>query len=213
MTRFINPIPLNLAGKTRITSGYGYRVHPVSGAKQSFHNGIDIGPASVVNKQPCLVVADGTVTYSKFSSSAGHFVCVRHNNGFSSRYLHLAERAVSVGKKVKQGDVVGKMGTTGQSTGPHLHLDMWIGVWPSGKNVNPMDYISNVWNPKVLDELLKKGVKKEVPKCKVYLDGKLVGEGILHEGRSYLPVRALENKRYVVDRWDDNTKSVYLKSV
>ncbi len=103
-----------------VTSPYGYRIHPILGRK-IFHEGIDIA-----NKKGTLVhaTADGVISSTKYSGSFGNNVLISHKYGFSTRYAHLSKILVDKGQKVKKGEVIGLMGSTGRSTGTHLHYEV-----------------------------------------------------------------------------------------
>ncbi len=103
-----------------VTSPFGYRIHPILGRK-IFHEGIDIA-----NKKGTLVhaTADGVVSDTKYSSSFGNNILIDHKYGFSTRYAHLSKLLVKDGQKVKKGEVIGLMGSTGRSTGTHLHYEV-----------------------------------------------------------------------------------------
>lgn len=119
---------------TRVSSPYGWRIHPVY-KDYRFHYGIDLSAASGT---PIYATRSGTVTVAKYSSSAGYYVNVDHGDGFTSRYLHMTHYIVSVGQKVSAGQVIGYVGSTGVSTGPHLHFSLYL----NGVTVNPADYIN-----------------------------------------------------------------------
>lgn len=126
---YIWPAP----GYSRITSEFGSRLHPILGVYKS-HNGIDIGAPSGAN----IVAADsGTVITSEYSSSFGNYVVISHGGGLATLYAHMSKRLVSVNDTVSQGDRIGLVGSTGLSTGPHLHFS----VLKNGQYVNPMDYL------------------------------------------------------------------------
>ena len=122
-----------LPGWYRISSPFGYRINPVSGRAQN-HGGIDI-PASGVT--PILAAKSGQVITSVYGSgsywSYGNYVVIDHGNGNSTLYAHMSSRAVSEGQMVTQGQVIGYVGTTGNSTGNHLHLEIRVG----GQRVDP----------------------------------------------------------------------------
>lgn len=122
-----------------VTSQYGPRIHPVTGNVYSFHYGIDLGiPAGV--KAPAA--ADGTVTFAGWSDGYGNYVVVEMADGTSFAYGHLDDIWVNVGDKVKKGDIVGLVGNTGVSTGPHMHIEHII----NGERVDPYDfYIKAGW--------------------------------------------------------------------
>lgn len=118
----------------RLSSPYGYRVHPVYGS-YSFHDGVDLaGPSGT----PIVATRGGTVTIAQFSSTAGYYVSINHGDGFSSVYMHMTHFIVSYGQQVQQGQVIGYMGSTGLSTGPHLHF----GLSYNGSSQNPAAYIN-----------------------------------------------------------------------
>ena len=122
-----------LPGWYRISSPFGYRINPVSGRAQN-HGGIDI-PAN--GGTPILAAKSGQVITSVYGSgsywSYGNYVVIDHGNGNSTLYAHMSSRAVSEGQMVKQGQVIGYVGTTGNSTGNHLHLEIRVG----GQRVDP----------------------------------------------------------------------------
>jgi len=122
----------------RITSGYGVREHPKYG-KQMFHSGIDI---SIAQGTPVNVTADGIVSYAGWADRGGNIVVVEHGYGFSSAYAHNSKINVKIGQMVKRGDVIAYSGSTGVSTGPHLHYE----VWKSGQSINPVAYLRDHLN-------------------------------------------------------------------
>lgn len=134
------PSPPSSAGWIRpcsyikLTSPFGYRLHPVSGGWK-MHYGVDLcGPTGT----PIYASRAGVVTIAAPSSSAGNYVTINHGDGFSSVYMHMTNYIVSVGQYVNQGQVIGYMGSTGISTGSHLHF----GIAYNGTYVNPCDYVS-----------------------------------------------------------------------
>ena len=128
--KFIWPCP----SSSRITSGFGGRESPTEGASSN-HQGIDIGAPTGSN---IVAAADGTVTISTYSYSAGNYLMLNHGGGVSTVYMHCSQLLVSAGDTVKQGQVIAKVGSTGYSTGPHLHF----GVRLNGSYVNPAKYVS-----------------------------------------------------------------------
>ncbi|QFI14397.1 peptidoglycan DD-metalloendopeptidase family protein [Borrelia sp. CA_690] len=117
-----------------ITSGYGYRPDPFTGVI-SFHNGIDI--ANLANT-PIKASREGIVVTVGFNAGGyGKYIVISHSNGFQTLYAHLNSFAVKVGKKVSRGAVIGYMGSTGYSTGNHLHFT----IFKNGKTENPMKYL------------------------------------------------------------------------
>ena len=123
------PVP----GYSRISSPYGYRIHPVTGAS-SIHTGIDI-PAPTGT--PVTAYDSGTVIYSGVQGTYGNTVMIRHNDGKVTLYAHNSALNVSVGQTVQKGQVVAKIGSTGRSTGPHLHFEIRV----NGSHTNPMNYL------------------------------------------------------------------------
>ena len=117
-----------------LSSPYGWRIHPVYGYPK-FHTGVDLaGPQGT----PILASRAGTVTAATYNSGSGYYVTVNHGDGFSTSYLHMTHYIVGVGDYVQAGQVVGYMGSTGVSTGPHLHFTIYY----NGNTVNPANYIS-----------------------------------------------------------------------
>lgn len=112
----------------RYSSGYGYR-------DGSFHAGVDW---SCSQGTPVMAAASGTVIRAGWYSGYGYCVDIRHSNGTMTRYGHLSSISVSNGQSVSQGQVIAKSGNTGQSSGPHLHFEIWI----NGSTVNPLNYVN-----------------------------------------------------------------------
>lgn len=129
-----------LPGWYSISSPFGYRINPVSGRAQN-HSGIDI-PAN--GGTPILAAKSGQVITSVYGSGAywsyGNYVVIDHGNGNSTLYAHMSSRAVSEGQMVKQGQVIGYVGTTGNTTGNHLHLEIRVG----GQRINPVSKFPDV---------------------------------------------------------------------
>ncbi|MFI0546013.1 MAG: M23 family metallopeptidase [Brachymonas sp.] len=107
---------------TRITSGFGMREHPVWGGQRQ-HKGVDYGAPMGT---PVMGVADGTVKFAGWQNGYGNAVEVLHGNGRSTFYAHMSHIAVRQGQKINQGELVGNVGSTGWSTGPHLHFEFRI---------------------------------------------------------------------------------------
>lgn len=106
------------AGPLLITSNYGYRIHPLTG-KKKFHAGIDLKMAF----KPVFAVLDAEVIESGWDpKGGGNFIRLRHEDGFETSYLHLSELYYSKGERVKAGFIIGKSGSSGRSSGPHLHF-------------------------------------------------------------------------------------------
>lgn len=118
---------------TRITSDYGTRISPTSGASSN-HKGIDIGAAHGAD---IIAAADGTVKAATYSSAAGNYVMIDHGGGLYTVYMHASSLTVSTGQTVAAGQVIAKVGSTGISTGSHLHF----GVSLNGSYVSPWSYL------------------------------------------------------------------------
>lgn len=116
----------------RITSSFGYRT--ISGMGSDFHRGIDIGAATGT---PVVASLSGTVIHASYQGSYGQLIKIRHENGTETRYAHLSGYNVTVGQTVSRGDTIGFIGSTGNSTGPHLHFEIVIG----GSPVDPLYYV------------------------------------------------------------------------
>jgi murein DD-endopeptidase MepM/ murein hydrolase activator NlpD len=121
---------------TNFTSGYGVRSDPFRG-RAAMHAGIDLaGPIGT----PIYATADAVVGRSEYNSGGyGNLVELEHGHGIQTRYGHLSKSLVSAGQKVKRGDVIGLMGSTGRSTGSHLHYEVRI----DGKAVNPVPFLQS----------------------------------------------------------------------
>lgn len=115
-----------------ITSVFGYRVHPIFGTTK-YHAGVDVAANAGAN---ILSAAAGTVAIAEYSSSYGYYVVVYHYDGNSTLYAHMSSMAVSVGQTVSQGQLLGYVGSTGWSTGPHLHFEVRV----NGTCVDPLSY-------------------------------------------------------------------------
>ena len=118
---------------TRFTSPFGYRIHPIYGYRK-MHNGVDL---AAPKGTPIKAAKAGTVVAASYGSSAGYYVQINHGDGFQSKYLHMTHYIVKSGQYVTQGQVIGYVGSTGASTGPHLHF----GILYNGSYVNPARYI------------------------------------------------------------------------
>ena len=124
------PVP----GHVRVSSPYGNRMHPVLGVTR-FHAGIDI----IAPQGSSIIASDrGTVITSAFNSSYGNYVVISHGNGMTTLYAHMSSRSVSAWQGVEKGDVIGRIGSTGISTGPHLHFE----ISSDGARVDPLRYFS-----------------------------------------------------------------------
>lgn len=127
------PSRMPLAGLT-LTSDYGMRMHPVTG-RRAAHKGVDL--AAPVGT-PIYATANGTVSKAAWFSSYGLYVSIEHGGQLQTRYAHMSRLNVAEGQYVNKGDVIGYVGSTGRSTGPHLHYEVRI----DGAAVNPIPYMN-----------------------------------------------------------------------
>ena len=127
------PFSMPVKDSFRFTSGYGFRRDPKTGGRR-MHNGTDFAAPLGTD---LFATADGVVTFAGWQSGYGRFIKIQHAFGIETRYAHLSKIRVKVGQKVSRGDHIGDMGSSGRSTGVHLHYEIRVG----GKAVNPMIYI------------------------------------------------------------------------
>ncbi|MGI6097539.1 MAG: M23 family metallopeptidase [Dethiobacteria bacterium] len=118
----------------RITSGFGTRRSPFNRYRIEFHEGIDIAAPL---GSPIYATADGKVVVSAYRSGWGNLVRLDHGYGYQTVYAHMSRRAVKPGDSVKKGEIIGYIGSTGYSTGPHVHYEVHV----RGVAVDPMDYL------------------------------------------------------------------------
>ena len=129
----INPVEI-----MKFSSGFGYRQSPIGGASRN-HKGIDIpGPVGT----PIYATADGMIGRAQWVSGYGKYVEIEHGNAVQTRYGHLSAMNVVPGQRIKKGDILGYMGSTGRSTGSHLHYEVRV----AGEAINPMAFLSPVIN-------------------------------------------------------------------
>lgn len=117
----------------RLTSGYGMRNHPVL-RKRRQHNGVDLAAPTGT---PVYATADGLISRADWFSSYGLYISIDHGAELETRYAHLSRLAVAAGERVEKGDLIGYVGSTGRSTGPHLHYEVRV----DGVAVNPIPYM------------------------------------------------------------------------
>ncbi|NVD44597.1 M23 family metallopeptidase [Qipengyuania atrilutea] len=117
-----------------LTSDYGMRTHPVLGGRRS-HKGVDLAAATGT---PVYATADGRVEMAQHYSSYGNYVQIGHGAQLETRFAHLSRIAVTEGQRVRKGELIGYVGSTGRSTGPHLHYEVRVG----GEAVNPIPYMA-----------------------------------------------------------------------
>lgn len=125
--------PLN--GLGYISSPYGYRIHPIDGIKK-FHSGLDL---AVVSGTPIYSAQDGKVIHSGSMGGYGLTVMIQHDNGVVTLYAHCSSLVAQVGQYISKGDHISNVGSTGKSTGPHLHFE----VRANGSTVNPLSFINH----------------------------------------------------------------------
>lgn len=138
LAAFSLPFGLPVQRAYRMSSGYGARRHPVTG-RYSKHEGMDM---AAPRGTPVYATADGVVTFSGWSGAYGKMVKIQHAMGYETRYAHNSVLRVKVGQRVSRGDRIADMGSTGRSTGNHVHYEVRIG----GKSVNPLKYIKAARN-------------------------------------------------------------------
>jgi murein DD-endopeptidase MepM/ murein hydrolase activator NlpD len=127
----INPVEI-----MKFSSGFGYRNAPTRGASRN-HKGIDIpGPVGT----PIYATADGSISRAQWVSGYGKFVEINHGNAVQTRYGHMSALNVAPGQRIRKGDIIGYMGSTGRSTGSHLHYEVRI----AGEAINPTAFLSPV---------------------------------------------------------------------
>ena len=118
---------------SRISDDYGYRIHPILGTQQ-FHNGVDM---AAPNGSPILAAYDGEVIAASYSASMGNYIMIDHGDGLITIYMHASSVSVSAGTMVARGEQIGCVGSTGRSTGPHLHFSVRL----NGSYVSPWNYL------------------------------------------------------------------------
>jgi murein DD-endopeptidase MepM/ murein hydrolase activator NlpD len=114
----------------RMTSGFGMRLHPLLGFSR-MHQGVDFGAGS---GEPIMAAGGGTVSFAGWHGGHGRYVMIRHNKDLVTAYAHMSRIAVKAGQTVRQGQTIGNVGSSGMSTGPHLHYEVWL----RGKPANPV---------------------------------------------------------------------------
>ncbi len=117
-----------------LASGFGVRVSPFTDTKV-FHHGLDI---DAPKGSPIRAAGGGKVVRCGFESRYGNLVVIDHGNGYRTVYAHLSERQVELGDTVRRGDLIGKVGDTGRTTGPHLHYEVQV----NGLPVNPVRFLN-----------------------------------------------------------------------
>jgi len=126
--------PFGKPTRGKVSSSFGYRKDPFN-KRRAMHTGVDF---SAGTGTPVITTADGVVKSAGWRKGYGKCVVVQHKSGYKTLYGHLSRINVKAGQKVKSGDLVGKVGSTGRSTGPHLHYE----VYKDGKRINPKNYLT-----------------------------------------------------------------------
>ncbi len=140
--------PVSNKQLSRVASGYGMRIDPVYGTPR-MHKGLDF---TAPQGTPIYATGDGTVITAGYSDGGyGNHVEINHGYGYQTLYGHMVRIKVKNGQKVKRGEVIGWVGNTGKSTGPHCHYEVKI----NAANVNPVYFFSNDLTPEEYDRLLK----------------------------------------------------------
>jgi murein DD-endopeptidase MepM/ murein hydrolase activator NlpD len=130
----ISNMPTGYPLEGRITSSFGFRSNPFGGNGRESHKGLDI---SAPHGSPVKSTADGIVVYAGYKGDLGNVVIISHGEDFQTYYGHLSEIIVKVGQELKASTIVGKVGSTGRSTGPHLHYE----IHKNNKRINPKTFI------------------------------------------------------------------------
>ncbi len=141
--------PVNNVNLTRMASGYGYRTDPFTKVRK-FHFGMDF---TAPRGTPVYASGDGVIKRADNGSTGyGNHIRIDHGYGYLSLYAHLYKYNVRVNQRVKRGDLIGFVGSTGRSEAPHLHYE----VWKDGERINPINFYYGNLSAKEYDELLKK---------------------------------------------------------
>lgn len=139
-------IPINIEDYT-MSSGYGYRRDPIYGSSK-FHEGLDFAAKTGTN---VFATADGVVEVAERAAGYGNCIDINHGYNYLSRYAHLSEILVKKGEQVKRGQLIGKVGSTGKSTGPHLHYEVRFKDEPQ----NPVNYYFMDLTPEQYTEMIQ----------------------------------------------------------
>jgi murein DD-endopeptidase MepM/ murein hydrolase activator NlpD len=139
--------PVSNKELSKIASGFGMRIHPIYGIAK-MHNGLDF---TAPQGTPIYATGDGVVTTAGPSGGTGNHVIINHGYGYETVYMHMVRIKTNVGAKVKRGEVIGWVGSTGASTGPHCHYEVHINSVP----VDPVYFFYNDLNAEEFDRMLK----------------------------------------------------------
>jgi murein DD-endopeptidase MepM/ murein hydrolase activator NlpD len=139
--------PVSNKDLSRVASGFGLRIHPIYGIPK-MHNGLDF---TAPQGTPIYATGDGRVTAAGPGTGTGNHVVINHGYGYETEYMHMVRIKVRGGQQVKRGEVIGWVGSTGASTGPHCHYEVHI----NGRPVDPVYFFFNDLNAEQYDRLLK----------------------------------------------------------
>jgi murein DD-endopeptidase MepM/ murein hydrolase activator NlpD len=146
--------PISNKELKRAASGYGWRNHPIYHVRK-FHEGLDF---SAPTGSDIYATGDGVVVRAEYSGGSGKMVLVDHGFGYKTLYAHMSSISVVAGSEVKRGQVIGAVGNTGDSTGPHLHYE----VHKNEQHVNPIDYFHNELSPEEYVRLSEQSQKNDI---------------------------------------------------
>lgn len=139
--------PISNKQLTRIASGFGMRIHPIYGIAK-MHNGLDF---TAPQGTPIYATGDGQITTAGMGTGTGNHVIINHGYGYETEYMHMVRIKARAGQRVKRGEIIGWVGNTGASTGPHCHYEVHI----NGNPVDPVYFFYNDLNAEEFDRLLK----------------------------------------------------------
>ena len=139
--------PVSNKQLTRIASGFGMRIHPIYGIAK-MHNGLDF---TAPQGTPIYATGDGQVTTAGMGTGTGNHVIINHGYGYETEYMHMVRIKARQGQRVKRGEIIGWVGNTGASTGPHCHYEVHV----NGNPVNPIYFFYNDLNAEEFDRVLK----------------------------------------------------------
>ena len=139
--------PVSNKQLTRIASGFGMRIHPIYGIAK-MHNGLDF---TAPQGTPIYATGDGQITTAGMGTGTGNHVIINHGYGYETEYMHMVRIKARAGQRVKRGEIIGWVGNTGASTGPHCHYEVHI----NGNPVDPVYFFYNDLNAEEFDRLLK----------------------------------------------------------
>ena len=139
--------PISNKQLTRIASGFGMRIHPIYGIAK-MHNGLDF---TAPQGTPIYATGDGQITTAGMGTGTGNHIIINHGYGYETEYMHMVRIKARQGQRVKRGEIIGWVGNTGASTGPHCHYEVHV----NGNPVDPVYFFYNDLNAEEFDRLLK----------------------------------------------------------